>query len=492
MPTLKDIAKILVQKHELKQRDADLFVSAFVETILEGLRNDRQVKIKGFGTFKVTAVRDRESVNVNTGERVVISGHDKISFTPDVVMRDIVNKPFAQFETVVLADDVNFDDMPLGENLNSDMDEIDKVIDANDTFASETKAENAVNDKSSELSCFDETMKVTNMPEVEKVKSESDETETIVEGDTLEDKNEVEDKQKTVSSISANSHKTNSIVEISEKASDINSVPEEVSQSVQTVRDDAIVNDNLSNSQEENDVIAKSAVVKPIAESSASHEQDKEEPEQEDENKHSVDEVPKDSDNDCKKVFLLYAIVVNILVAGIAFVIGYLCATNNWLGLNINQTNDIVQPAEYVENENINDKNTTAKPLDSVQRNEDNQNVEVKNKETNSVSSPAMPPAESVTNKKDEEGKENPLHSEKYSSYEKYDSDPRVRTGAYTIVGTAKTVTVRAGQTIKSISKTYLGEGMECYVEAYNGGITQISEGQSIKIPQLQLKKKKK
>ena len=492
MPTLKDIAKILVQKHELKQRDADLFVSAFVETILEGLRNDRQVKIKGFGTFKVTAVRDRESVNVNTGERVVISGHDKISFTPDAVMRDIVNKPFAQFETVVLADDVNFDDMPLGENLNSDMDEIDKVIDANDTFASETKAENAVNDKSSELSCFDETMKVTNMPEVEKVKSESDETETIVEGDTLEDKNEVEDKQKTVSSISANSHKTNSIVEISEKASDINSVPEEVSQSVQTVRDDAIVNDNLSNSQEENDVIAKSAVVKPIAESSASHEQDKEEPEQEDENKHSVDEVPKDSDNYCKKVFLLYAIVVNILVAGIAFVIGYLCATNNWLGLNINQTNDIVQPAEYVENENINDKNTTAKPLDSVQRNEDNQNVEVKNKETNSVSSPAMPPAESVTNKKDKEGKENPLHSEKYSSYEKYDSDPRVRTGAYTIVGTAKTVTVRAGQTIKSISKTYLGEGMECYVEAYNGGITQISEGQSIKIPQLQLKKKKK
>ena len=322
MPTLKDIAKILVQKHELKQRDADLFVSAFVETILEGLRNDRQVKIKGFGTFKVTAVRDRESVNVNTGERVVISGHDKISFTPDAVMRDIVNKPFAQFETVVLADDVNFDDMPLGENLNSDMDEIDKVIDANDTFASETKAENAVNDKSSELSRFDETMKVTNMPEVEKVKSESDETETIVEGDTLKDKNEVDDKQKTVSSTSANSHKTDYIVEISEKASDINTVPEEVSQSVQTVRDDAIVNDNLSNSQKENDVIAKSAVVKPIAESSASHEQEKEEPEQEDENKHSVDKVPNDSDNDCKKVFLLYAIVVNILVAGIAFVIG--------------------------------------------------------------------------------------------------------------------------------------------------------------------------
>lgn len=492
MPTLKDIAKILVQKHELKQRDADLFVSAFVETILEGLRNDRQVKIKGFGTFKVTAVRDRESVNVNTGERVVISGHDKISFTPDAVMRDIVNKPFAQFETVVLADDVNFDDMPLGENLNSDMDEIDKVIEANDTFASESKAESDVKDKSSELSRFDETKKVINLPEVELVESASVETETIAEDDTLEDKYEVDDTQKIVASTSANLHKTNSKVEISEEASDINTVPEEASQSVQIVRENAIINDNLSNSQVGNDVIAKSAVIQPIAESPDSLEQEKEEPEQEDENKHSVDEVPDDSDNNCKKVFLLYAIVVNILVAGIAFVIGYLCATNNWLGLNKNQTNDIVQPAEYVENETINDKNTTANPLDSVQRNEDNQNLEVKNKEINSVSSPAMPPAESVTNKKDKKCKENPLHSEKSSSNEKYDSDPRVRTGAYTIVGTAKTVTVRAGQTIKSISKTYLGEGMECYVEAYNGGITQISEGQSIKIPQLQLKKKKK
>ena len=492
MPTLKDIAKILVLKHELKQRDADIFVSAFVETILEGLRNDRQVKIKGFGTFKVTTVRDRESVNVNTGERVVISGHDKISFTPDAVMRDIVNKPFAQFETVVLADDVNFDDMPLGEDFNSDVDEIDNVIEANDTFASESKTENDVKDKSSEPSRFDETKKVTNMPEVDLVESASVETETIVEDDTLEDKNEVDDTPKTVASSSANSYKTNSKVDIPEKASDITTVPEQSSQRVKIVRDDAIVNDNLSHSQKENDVIAKSAVIQPIAESSDSHEQEKKEPEQEDENKHSVDEVPDDSDNNCKKVFLLYAIVVNILVAGIAFVIGYLCATNNWLGLNKNQTNDIVQPAEYVENETINDKNATANPLDSVQRNEDNQNVEVKNKESNSVSSSAMPPAESVTNKKNEEGKESPLHSEKSSSNEKYDSDPRVRTGAYTIVGTAKIVTVRAGQTIKSISKTYLGEGMECYVEAYNGGITQISEGQSIKIPQIQLKKKKK
>ena len=288
------------------------------------------------------------------------------------------------------------------------MDEIDNIIEANDTFASESKTENDVKDKSSEPSRFDETKKVTNMPEVDLVESASVETETIVEDDTLEDKNEVDDTPKTVASSSADSYKTNSKVDIPEKALDITTVPEQASQRVKIVRDDAIVNDN---SQKENDVIAKSAVIQPISESSDSHEQEKKEPEQEDENKHTADEVSDNSDNNCKKVFLLYAIVVNILVAGIAFVIGYLCATNNWLGLNKNQTNDIVQPAEYVENETINDKNATANPLDSVQRNEDNQNVEVKNKESNSVSSSAMPPAESVTNKKNEEGKESPLHS---------------------------------------------------------------------------------
>ena len=112
MLTIKDIVELLVQKHQLDAHSAEVFMNAVVETIHEGLKNDRVVKIKGFGTFKLTAVRERESINVNTGERVVISSHDKVSFTPDAVMRDLVNKPFAQFDTVVLADGVDFEDMP--------------------------------------------------------------------------------------------------------------------------------------------------------------------------------------------------------------------------------------------------------------------------------------------------------------------------------------------------------------------------------------------
>ena len=112
MLTIKDLAEMLVQKHQLDSQSAEMFMNAIIETIHEGLKNDRIVKVKGFGTFKLTAVRDRESINVNTGERVVISGHDKVSFTPDAVLRDLVNKPFAQFDTVVLADGVDFEDMP--------------------------------------------------------------------------------------------------------------------------------------------------------------------------------------------------------------------------------------------------------------------------------------------------------------------------------------------------------------------------------------------
>ena len=102
MATIKDIAKLLVEKHKMSMTIADDFLQNMVEVINEGLLQDRMVKIKGFGTFKLQEVKERASVNVNTGERVVIAAHDKITFTPDAVMKDMVNKPFAHFETVIV------------------------------------------------------------------------------------------------------------------------------------------------------------------------------------------------------------------------------------------------------------------------------------------------------------------------------------------------------------------------------------------------------
>ena len=100
MRNLKDIARYLVDKHELKTSDAERFVLSMIDVINEGLQRERQVKIKGLGTFKVTSVSSRESVDINTGERIVIDGRDKISFVPDNSMKELVNRPFSEFETV--------------------------------------------------------------------------------------------------------------------------------------------------------------------------------------------------------------------------------------------------------------------------------------------------------------------------------------------------------------------------------------------------------
>ena len=108
--SIQDLAQVLVERKGLNKRDAVIFVSAMFDIIQTNLEKDRVVKVKGLGTFKIIDVDDRESVNVNTGERVLIEGHNKITFTPDALMKELVNKPFSQFETVVLNDGVDFDD----------------------------------------------------------------------------------------------------------------------------------------------------------------------------------------------------------------------------------------------------------------------------------------------------------------------------------------------------------------------------------------------
>ena len=109
--TIQDIATVLVEKNGLSKSEAQLFVATIFDVVQEGIRQDRLVKVKGLGTFKVIGVEARESVSVNTGERVVIDSHEKLSFTPDSLMKEIVNKPFSGFETVVLNDGVDFDDL---------------------------------------------------------------------------------------------------------------------------------------------------------------------------------------------------------------------------------------------------------------------------------------------------------------------------------------------------------------------------------------------
>ena len=445
MLTIKDLAEILVQKHQLDSRSAEAFINAVIETIHEGLKSDRVVKVKGFGTFKLTAVRERESINVNTGERVVISGHDKVSFTPDAVLRDLVNKPFAQFDTVVLADGVDFEDMPEVEIEDSDT-AADEVAD----IPASVKEEAKVVSEAPEVSVAPEE------PEPEDVGAPVAEPEVEVEP-VVELKPEPEPVAEEP---------------IAEEpiAEEPVAVEESVVEVAQPEESESPASPETLGSLESSETIENSA--------SPASTKEPEQEENQEETPDYISEFYEDAD-DNKRMFLIYAIIVNVIVAALFFVFGYYARSTNLLGIEKEQA--VETPAAPAVEKPDTTKQKTVEPAAPAKATEE-PTVEKTEEKPVEESKP-------VAEQKKEE-KPQPKAESTVESTSKYDNDPRVRTGAYRIVGVANTVTVRSGQTIKSISKTYLGPGMECYVEAFNGGITELKEGQTIKIPKLALKKK--
>lgn len=445
MLTIKDLAEILVQKHQLDSRSAEAFINAVIETIHEGLKSDRVVKVKGFGTFKLTAVRERESINVNTGERVVISGHDKVSFTPDAVLRDLVNKPFAQFDTVVLADGVDFEDMPEVEIEDGDA-AADEVAD----IPASVKEEAKVVPEAPEVSVAPEE------PEPEDVAAPVAEPEVEVEP-VVEQKPEPEPVAEEP---------------IAEEPIAEEPVAEEESvvEVAQPEEPESPASPETLGSLESSETIENSA--------SPASTKEPEQEENQEETPDYISEFYEDAD-DNKRMFLIYAIIVNVVVAALFFVFGYYARSTNLLGIEKEQA--VETPAAPAVEKPDTTKQKTVEPAAPAKVTEE-PTVEKTEEKPVEESKP-------VAEQKKEE-KPQPKAESTVESTSKYDNDPRVRTGAYRIVGVANTVTVRSGQTIKSISKTYLGPGMECYVEAFNGGITELKEGQTIKIPKLALKKK--
>ncbi len=445
MLTIKDLAEILVLKHQLDSRSAEAFINAVIETIHEGLKSDRVVKVKGFGTFKLTAVRERESINVNTGERVVISGHDKVSFTPDAVLRDLVNKPFAQFDTVVLADGVDFEDMPEVEIEDGDA-AADEVAD----IPASVKEEAKVVSEAPEVSVAPEE------PEPEDVAAPVAEPEVEVEP-VVEQKPEPEP-------VAEEPIAEEPIAEepVAEEESVVEVAQPEESESPASLE--------TLGSLESSETIENSA--------SPASTKEPEQEENQEETPDYISEFYEDAD-DNKRMFLIYAIIVNVVVAALFFVFGYYARSTNLLGIEKEQA--VETPAAPAVEKPDTTKQKTVEPAAPAKVTEE-PTVEKTEEKPVEESKP-------VAEQKKEE-KPQPKAESTVESTSKYDNDPRVRTGAYRIVGVANTVTVRSGQTIKSISKTYLGPGMECYVEAFNGGITELKEGQTIKIPKLALKKK--
>lgn len=444
--SLTVLAKALAKKRGLSQEEAEQFIIKMFEVANEGLQSDKLLKMKWLGTFKVTAVKDRESIDVNTGERILIEGRDKITFTPDNILKEIVNKPFAQFETVVVNDGVDFSDIDekfahQSENkvLTEDLNEKDNAI----TPVSSVKSE---------------------------VKNEVVDKEPISNEDTLTEKQHITE----------------------EKSSEENLVEEN---STQEVLADEITGGETSTATSapvvsEACVDSDSDVVIPTAEEHLVSESVSEKTEASVETNVSVSsEVSHVEDEHHARHFMIpkYAVAIVCLVFFV------LLGGIGWLAFSYGKMQAQRDSlAVQLQNQKAN-TNVVSKTRHSTQL-EDSADIKLRKKASeDSVRMSASSQAVEMAERTEESLEQSSLNSSKKKSnagLPSYDADPRVRTGAYRIVGISQTIIVKRGQTLASISKLYLGPGMECYMEALNG-FDEVKEGQKVKIPKLELKKSK-
>ena len=480
--SLNTLGKLLADKSGLSQVEAELFIRKMFDVCNQGLDADKQVKIKWLGTFKVQATKDRESINVNTGERFTIEGRDKLTFTPDNILKEIVNKPFAQFETVVVNDGVDFDeiDEKFGEEQTEDAPA--QVIDFLDEEKTATpNPEVVVIGSEKEKEAEDELAKqiAIEQAKLEKLKQAKLEQERIQKEKLEKEKQEQErQEQERLEQERLEQERLEQ-----ERLEQERLEQERLEQERQEQERQEQEKLELAQQQQ-----ALKAVVEPAV--PASDESEKEEEEEESSNSHHI-VIP-------RYLVVAVCLIVVALIGGMgwfAFNYGQMTAQRDHLAMQLNQYHQApakkvpAKPAaaplsqeQKLRQKAIEDSIRMAKTAEAVKLAE--QSNEASDKAENAKQDEAKAKAKAAA--KDEE-----KVASKTESSAHYDKDVRVRTGAYRIVGVAQTVTVGAGQTLEQISTRYLGSGMECYVEALNGTST-VKAGQKIKIPKLELKKKKK
>ncbi len=472
--SLNGLADKLAEKSGLSQIEAELFIRKMFDVCHQGLAADKIVKMRWLGTFKVTSVKERESVDVNTGERIVIEGRDKISFTPDNILKEIVNRPFAQFETVIVNDGVDFEsiDKKYEDSLEDEEQEeylekpkpIIEVVEPTETplpdvVSEETTQAEAVSSSEPTTSGVIDFLDVPENP------SEDSSVVVIGEDSTIEPQTTVSQEVPT------------------------EEIPSSVSDDIQA--DSREENSNAEIEAETDAEIGADAEIE--AETDAEIEADDE---VEIRRRHFI--IP-------KYVVIIASFTLLLLIGGLgwfAFNYGQMAAQRDHLELQLAQyktdKNVVSKPANVKSQEQLlqekarqdslrmakaNDAIKAAERADSLKSAAVDKEMSVKNLKTDEKSAELK--KKSATDKKRDKAAE---HANVVS--DKYDSDPRVRTGAYRIVGVDQVVTVGEHQTMATLSKRYLGPGMECYIEALNGTST-IKSGQKIKIPKLELKKKK-
>ena len=457
--SIQDLSQALVLRHGLEKRDAAIFVSAMFDIIQMNLEKDRIVKVKGLGTFKIIDVDDRESVNVNTGERVLIEGHNKITFTPDALMKELVNKPFSQFETVVLNDGVDFEDANATEDSVVDDDPNDPAnFPLVDFGAREDHKLVDISDEDIPEWVIEPVVKVSEPVAPQKPIVVEPEIVSLGEVSTLEPEPIVEPAPEPI----------------------VEPEPEPV------VEPDSML---IVKPEQEMEPVHDPVVPEPelVPEPEAEPEDDESETE---ENEEENEEHPS---NGYKWILALLACLLG--VAG-GYVLGNLFPWSQFTQIQevkvekpvlAPKAEKVVVPVDSVEQTDV------VAPVDQpvpkpaeVSSIEKSLTPATKPSESKPVESPAVKPVEP---------KPAPVATpETTAQLDKYQKmDNRVRYGAYRIVGTAQEVKVKEGDNLKKIANRILGPDMECYIEVYNGmnSNTELKAGQTIKIPKLEWKKKK-
>jgi len=434
MSNVKDLSRILADKQKLDLADAEKFLSLMIDVVNDGLLDNKLVKIKGLGTFKVTSVSPRESVDVNTGERILIEGRDKISFSPDNAMKELVNRPFSQFETVVVNDGVDF-----GQDEQADDDSLDETSeDASDDV--EETIELSVEQKEEEqVECETEKVAKTNDDNT------SDSCDKELEKQELN--NTVKEKVESVTG--------GDVEQETEEKIELPAEPEQESETVEI---------EIEGTTPEPEPVVESAVGKVIEHHNQNVIETLERIDCNEEN--SEESEPVKNTTGINKLLIISVFALFILSAGALWymyneITERNCRIESLISrLEERKATPKVKPI----------KPTAVKPIPVVK------------KPTEKAKNP------DIISKNNVKVENKPAVTDEYEVMN--NSDARVRTGAYKIVGVQKTVKVKAGQTLNSISRLYFGPGMECYIEVMNGK-KELKEGETIKIPELKNKRSK-
>lgn len=531
--SLSVLAKAVASKRGLTQAEAERFIATMFEVAGDGIQEDKLLKMKWLGTFKITSVKDRESVDVNTGERILIEGRDKISFTPDNILKEIINKPFAQFETVVVNDGIDFSDidekfanmereeeelqlqkeqechdeevvqeeqnaeLPQKEELSREEEQPREEEHSQEVELNEDLSQEA---KKSQESLLDAELQSQEGGQKDEL---SQEVNTPISEETVALSSELKNAEISEDDISETSEDN-----ISQTSDDTiskteeNGIPEEGGMLISHLKkNESEAEERVEEAKvkEEAEVpkAAEAHVEKAPAEAKVVASQSNVENKKQTEYDETLDEDEAYASDHHhlmipKYVVALVSVIFVALLGGLcwfAFIYGKMQARQEQMEMQLKAIKPQPQPKP---------KPTVVAPVDtakSVASSDDKTDAENVLANGAQANNEHTDPAQLAMKKK---AKQDSIRMAQANNAVKmaekasvYLNDPRIRTGAYRIVGVEKTVTAKSGQTLVGLSKLYLGPGMECYMQAING-CSEIKPGQKVKIPKLELKRKGK